>query len=150
MLMPRPNCYRLLMQVACRAFSRAWANTGNRIAARIAIIAITTSNSMSVKPFERVCFRIFPSPFRGFPRFLGMRKVTEPPQGSVTELGVCTASRPLANTRKESEVGLLSAGLAGHVRTVQAISEPGVPLSALPQAAQRATTALRSLQAGVA
>jgi hypothetical protein len=37
------------MQVACRAFSRAWAKTGNRIAARIAMIAITTRSSMSVK-----------------------------------------------------------------------------------------------------
>jgi len=35
---------------ACRAFSRALAKTGNKIAARIAIIAITTSNSMRVKP----------------------------------------------------------------------------------------------------
>ena len=31
------------------AFSRACANTGNRIAARIAIIAIKTNSSMSVK-----------------------------------------------------------------------------------------------------
>src|SRR5713101_5676614 len=42
----------LLRHVVCRALSRAWANTGNRIAARMAIIAITTSNSISVKPFR--------------------------------------------------------------------------------------------------
>jgi hypothetical protein len=34
------------------AFSRARAHTGNKIAARIAIIAITTNNSMSVKPLR--------------------------------------------------------------------------------------------------
>src|SRR5579872_1392088 len=35
-------------QLAARAFSRAWANTGNRMAARIAIMAITTRSSISV------------------------------------------------------------------------------------------------------
>jgi hypothetical protein len=34
-----------------RAFSRALAKTGNRMAARIAIIAMTTRSSMSVNPF---------------------------------------------------------------------------------------------------
>jgi hypothetical protein len=36
------------MQLACLAFSRTRLKTGNRIAARMAIIAITTSNSMRV------------------------------------------------------------------------------------------------------
>jgi hypothetical protein len=36
------------MQAACRPFSLAWAKTGNSIAARIAIIAMTTSSSISV------------------------------------------------------------------------------------------------------
>jgi hypothetical protein len=42
----------LRLEVHCvkRAFRRAVAKTGNRIAARMAIIAITTSNSISVKP----------------------------------------------------------------------------------------------------
>jgi len=40
-------CLRLLWQDAYLAFSRALANTGNRIAARIAMIAITTSSSIS-------------------------------------------------------------------------------------------------------
>src|ERR1039458_2370300 len=44
----RPSCLLLLVQLACRAFSRALANTGNRIAARIAMMAMTTSNSISV------------------------------------------------------------------------------------------------------
>jgi hypothetical protein len=37
------------MQLARRAFSRARANTGNKIAAKIAMIAITTKSSISVK-----------------------------------------------------------------------------------------------------
>jgi hypothetical protein len=41
------------MQEADRAASLAWANTGNKIAARMAMIAMTTSNSMSVKPRVR-------------------------------------------------------------------------------------------------
>jgi uncharacterized membrane protein len=40
----------------CRAFERAEVKTGNRIAARIAIIATTTSNSMSVKAAAEVRF----------------------------------------------------------------------------------------------
>src|ERR1700730_17247982 len=43
-----PRLRRLLAHAVCRAFSRAWANTGNRMAARIATIAITTSSSISV------------------------------------------------------------------------------------------------------
>src|ERR1051325_7762569 len=46
----RPVCLKLLVQEILRAFSRASANTGNSIAARMAIIAITTSRSISVKP----------------------------------------------------------------------------------------------------
>src|SRR5262249_37559371 len=44
------NCFRLLAHDVCRAFSRTCANTGNRIAAMIAITAITTSSSIKVKP----------------------------------------------------------------------------------------------------
>ena len=40
----------LLWQVDFRAASLARAKTGNRIAARIAMIAMTTKSSMSVKP----------------------------------------------------------------------------------------------------
>src|SRR6478736_6623850 len=42
------NCRRLFRHWMRRAFSLALANAGNNIAARIAMIAITTSNSMSV------------------------------------------------------------------------------------------------------
>ena len=38
------------IEIDKRVFSLACANTGNRIAAKIAIIAITTSNSINVKP----------------------------------------------------------------------------------------------------
>jgi len=48
-------------QAVWRAFSRALANTGKRIAARIAMIAITTSNSMSVKPLALLHI-VIPSP----------------------------------------------------------------------------------------
>src|SRR5437660_1732956 len=44
----------LEMQADIRARSRAWAKTGKRIAARMAIIAITTSSSISVKARLRV------------------------------------------------------------------------------------------------
>ena len=47
------TCLNNFKQVACRALALAWLNTGNRIAARIAIIAITTSNSISVKPARK-------------------------------------------------------------------------------------------------
>src|SRR5579871_1831383 len=53
MLLPRPISRRLETQVMARAFSRAWAKTGNRMAASIAIIAITTSSSMRVNALLR-------------------------------------------------------------------------------------------------
>jgi hypothetical protein len=49
----------LLTQDIALAFSRACAKTGNNIAANIAIIAITTSNSISVNAFC-VFFIVFP------------------------------------------------------------------------------------------
>src|SRR6056297_3571393 len=55
---PSTICLTLLRHDDCRAFSRARAKTGNRIAARIAMIAITTNNSISVKPL-----RMMPHPF---------------------------------------------------------------------------------------
>ena len=42
----------LLKQVFCMAFARARAKTGKRIAARIAMIAITTNSSIRVKPLR--------------------------------------------------------------------------------------------------
>jgi hypothetical protein len=49
-MIPSPICFRFDAQDDRRAFSRARAKTGNRIAARIAIIAMTTSNSIKVNP----------------------------------------------------------------------------------------------------
>jgi hypothetical protein len=46
----------LEMLVACRAFSRAWAKTGNRMLASIAIIAMTTRSSISVNARDFVDF----------------------------------------------------------------------------------------------
>jgi len=45
-----PICRRLERQLVWRAFSRALAKTGKRIAARIAMIAMTTRSSIRVKP----------------------------------------------------------------------------------------------------
>src|SRR4051794_7347830 len=50
---PSESCLVLERQVAWRALSRAWAKTGKRIAARMAMMAITTKSSMRVKPFLR-------------------------------------------------------------------------------------------------
>src|SRR5207245_10533436 len=50
MVKASPICRRLEAHAALRAVARAWAKTGNRIAARMAMMAITTSNSISVKP----------------------------------------------------------------------------------------------------
>src|SRR5579863_4783354 len=45
-----PNCFKLLRQVIDCALSLARANAGRRSPARMAMIAITTRSSMSVKP----------------------------------------------------------------------------------------------------
>ena len=46
----RPCCFAFEIETVFFAASFAWANTGNRIAARIAMIAITTRSSIRVKP----------------------------------------------------------------------------------------------------
>src|SRR6185369_12829978 len=46
-------CFSLERQEIARAFSRAWAKTGKRIAARMAMIAMTTRSSMRVNPLLR-------------------------------------------------------------------------------------------------
>src|SRR5438128_11871949 len=51
-----PCWRRLEVQVALRACSRALANTGNSMAARIAIMAITTRSSMRVKALRLTNF----------------------------------------------------------------------------------------------
>src|SRR5579871_1074165 len=48
MIMARTSCLELLRSAAFLAESLAWANTGKRIAARIAMIAMTTRSSISV------------------------------------------------------------------------------------------------------
>jgi len=45
-----PNSFRLLAQAIRRADSRARESAGNNSAAKIAMMAITTSNSTSVNP----------------------------------------------------------------------------------------------------
>src|ERR1051325_2038607 len=56
-----PTCLRLLVQFASCAFFFALANAGNSNAARMAMIAMTTSNSIRVKAsdfFEVFCMRL--------------------------------------------------------------------------------------------
>jgi hypothetical protein len=53
MMTPVPNCLAFERQEVARAFSRAWAKTGKRIAAKIAIIAITTRSSIRVNAERR-------------------------------------------------------------------------------------------------
>src|ERR1035437_10399784 len=57
----RPTCLRLLRQFACTAFCLALANAGNNSAARMAMMAMTTSSSMRVN--ARVLFRALDAAF---------------------------------------------------------------------------------------
>src|SRR5438876_10524139 len=49
MVIAKPICLRLLIQEMLRAFSLAIDNAGNNMAARMEMIAMTTSNSIKVK-----------------------------------------------------------------------------------------------------
>src|SRR5258708_39141603 len=50
MMVARPNCRRLLRQEDCLALSLAFARAGRSRAARMAMMAMTTSNSINVNP----------------------------------------------------------------------------------------------------
>ena len=52
--MPRVHCFWLLMQLMARAFARALLRAGSSMAARMAMIAMTTSNSIKVKDLRMV------------------------------------------------------------------------------------------------
>jgi hypothetical protein len=54
----RVNCFMLLMQFALCAFILALVRAGKSMLARIAIMAITTNNSMSVKPWPSCSRRL--------------------------------------------------------------------------------------------
>src|SRR5713101_841552 len=56
------TCRKLEEQTLLRACSRARAKTGKRMAARMAMIAITTRSSISVKPVLREPLRAIGSP----------------------------------------------------------------------------------------
>ena len=55
---PRPNCFWLFKQLAPSALPLALARAGYSIPAKMAMMAITTSNSISVNPleYERIVF----------------------------------------------------------------------------------------------
>ena len=46
-------CCKLAIQAVCRAFSRARVKTGSAMAMSTVMIAMTTSNSISVNPVRR-------------------------------------------------------------------------------------------------
>src|SRR5436309_1846412 len=100
MRMASMSCLAFERQDAERAFSRAWAKTGKRIAARMAMIAITTRSSIRVKA------RTFglitpPCPNSGastWPRvrighIRAWRRLVEPPRPLVLPLVRLAASR---------------------------------------------------------
>src|SRR5437899_11834688 len=60
----KPTCFRLFVQLMRCARALARASAGNNMAARMAMIAITTNNSISVKAL--ICFRRFFITFVGF------------------------------------------------------------------------------------
>src|SRR5918911_1683292 len=73
MFMASPICRVLDRQAVWRAFSRAWEKTGNRIAARIAIMAMTTSSSIRVKAWGFVSvLRFTRAPFLRLLDYCGM------------------------------------------------------------------------------
>src|ERR1035438_10563506 len=57
MIQANVNCFWLLRQVTRSAFCLAFASAGSNSAARMAMMAITTSNSISVKPLFPVSDR---------------------------------------------------------------------------------------------
>src|SRR2546426_1028590 len=118
-----PNCFRCDWQLAERAFSRAWANTGKRIAARMAMIAITTSSSIRVKPFRR--FIMSPLVLEGHPElWVAVQRVFLVPLGMAVEEGdvgaVVVAVLPVS-----SRVGLAAVG-HGRVTRVAAAHGGGL------------------------
>jgi hypothetical protein len=52
MMVAKPICRKLLMQAACLPFAWAFAKAGSSSAARIAMIAMTTSNSINVNALK--------------------------------------------------------------------------------------------------
>ncbi len=71
-----PICLKLLEQLARRAFSLALAKTGNKIAASIAIIAMTTRSSIKVKPLALLFRRPYLRTSLACPTFI--RSIRDP------------------------------------------------------------------------
>jgi hypothetical protein len=64
--MPNANCLLLFMQEVNCACSLARDNAGNSIAARMAMMAMTTNNSISVNPAGRFPVRFVAKAYPGF------------------------------------------------------------------------------------
>src|SRR5437870_1266474 len=115
-----PSSFRCDMQLAERAFSRAWAKTGKRIAARIAIMAITTRSSIRVKALEpriRLVIR-FLLPVRAFPihrqPHLSPHRLQRIDRPAQTAVGVAAEVRPVdaGGVRLEDPFGDFLVGAA--------------------------------------
>jgi hypothetical protein len=67
MIKANPICLLLFIQEACCALALAFAKAGNSIAAKIAMIAITTNSSISVKAVKQQIFLSFIESNSDFP-----------------------------------------------------------------------------------
>src|SRR5712692_5728123 len=132
-----PICLLLFRQVVWRALSRAWAKTGKRIAARMAMIAITTRSSINVKPCRRRTAFVLPEPKQAFGRgpclLLLLSRVSS--QRTVNLLhagagrGVEVHSMPAMPTGKDSGSGQRTTCVAGEKwLQVRWLSAGGYPM----------------------
>jgi hypothetical protein len=98
----------LLIQVVWRAFSRAWANTGKRIAASIAIIAITTSNSIRVKALHLSRVKVLAEPERDIAGRAGrlVLSAAKEETGSVNAIMGFLSSKTFARKARDERCGI--------------------------------------------
>jgi hypothetical protein len=83
-----PICFKLLVQDIARALSRALDKAGSSIAAKIAMIAITTSNSMRVNEKNRLALLAISYLFMSvFPLFVFPVGVLVPAFNSALRVG---------------------------------------------------------------
>ena len=110
-----PTCLRLLLQLMRRAWGLALAKAGSSKAARMAMTAITTNNSIRVKAL--FCLRVFFIKSFSFNLWFGLRLVVlgRPiePHRSVANPGVDEFQG--ANHRRISEDGLPGKQIAARV-----------------------------------
>src|SRR5437667_1843409 len=101
-----PICFMLERHEVCRAFSRAWAKTGKRMAARIAIMAMTTSSSISVKALGFLIALMLLSEMSERPSGEGRSKRSVIGDGE--SVGAITRERTNASTGVFARTGIIS------------------------------------------